>query len=276
MYNKKTLWLLLGCLIILAIGLPVAGCSGGTTGEDSLKGTVTEAGSTTVQPVAEKMAEAFKQKYPGVTVTIQGGGSSVGIKSANDGTVDIGAASRELTEKDPALVKHLLCRDGIAIITNNSNKVTNLSKLQVLEIFSGKITNWNQVGGDNKNIHIVAREEGSGTRTAFEEMVMGKELIVKNAILQSSNGAIRTTVANDSQAIGFLSFGYVDKSVKSLAIDGIAGTEENAKSGKYPIVRPLYFVTKSQPAGLVKQFIDFCQSSEAQKIIVSEGYISVK
>jgi phosphate transport system substrate-binding protein len=276
LYSNKLIWLIAGCFIILALGLPLASCNGGTTSGDGIKGTITEAGSTTVQPIAEKMADAFHQKNPGITITIQGGGTGVGIKSANDGTVDIGAASRELTDQDPKLVKHLLCRDGIAIIVNPSNKMVNISKQQIIDIFAGKITNWSQVGGDNKEMHIVSREEGSGTRTAFTDMVMGKELIVKTAILQSSNGAIRTTIANDAQAIGYLSLGYVNKSVKALSVDGIACTEESAKSGKYPIVRPLYFLTKTDPTGLVKQFIDFCRSDEAQKIIISEGYVSVK
>jgi phosphate transport system substrate-binding protein len=276
MFSRKSSILAITCLIILAIGLPLAGCTDGTTVGDSLKGTITEAGSTTVQPIAEQLADAFHQKYPGVTVTIQGGGTGVGIKSANEGTVDIGAASRELTEEDPALVKHVLCHDVIAIIVHSSNKVANITKQQIIDIFSGKTKNWSQLGGDNKDIHIVSREEGSGTRTAFTDMVMGKELILKTAILQSSNGAIKTTIANDAQAIGYLSLGYVDKSVKALSVEAIACTEENAKNGKYPIVRPLYFLTKAQPAGLVRQFIDFCQSDEGQKIVVSEGYVSVK
>jgi phosphate transport system substrate-binding protein len=276
MYSRKSLLLAIACLIILAVGLPLAGCGGGTTGGDSLKGTITEAGSTTVQPLAEQLADAFHQKYPGVTVTIQGGGTGVGIKSANDGTVDIGASSRELTGDDPALVKHILCRDGIAIIVHSSNKMVNITKQQIIDIFTGKIKSWSQLGGDNKDIHIVSREEGSGTRTAFTDMVMGKELILKTAIFQSSNGAIKTTIANDAQAIGYLSLGYVDKMVKALSVDGIACTEENSKSGKYPIVRPLYFLTKAQPTGLVKQFIEFCQGDDAQKIVVSEGYVSVK
>jgi phosphate transport system substrate-binding protein len=226
--------------------------------------------------LAEKLAEAFKAKNSDVNIIIQGGGSSVGIKSANDGTVDIGAASRDLKEGEPNLVKHLLARDGIAIITHPSNPVSGLTKEQVKNIFAGNITNWSQVGGANKDIDVVAREEGSGTRTAFEEMVMGNVLIRSDAILQPSNGAVRTAVSSDSQAIGFLSFGYIDNSVKALAIGGIAATEENAKSGSYPIVRPLYFLTKEQPTGLVKDFFDFCTGTEGQKIVVEEGYISIK
>jgi phosphate transport system substrate-binding protein len=217
-----------------------------------------------------------------VKVTIQGGGSGVGIKAANDGTVDIGASSRELTQDDPALNKILLARDGIAIIVNPANPVNGLTKIQVRDIFAGTITNWNQVGGPDKEIHVAAREEGSGTRTAFQEMVMGKDAngkpvnISNKAILQSSSGAIMQVVKGDTQAISFDSFGYVDSSVKALAIDTIAANAENAKNGTYPVVRPLYFLTKNQPAGLVKVFLDFCQSAEAQAIITKEGYIAVQ
>jgi phosphate transport system substrate-binding protein len=265
---KKMKWFALPIVTVLSIALILAGCGGG------ISGTITEAGSTTVQPVAEKLAEAFKAKNPDVTIVIQGGGSSVGIKSCNDGTVDIGAASRELKADEPNLVKHLLARDGIAIITHPSNTVTGLTKQQVKDIFSGKIKKWSEVGGENKDIIVIAREEGSGTRAAFEEMVMGKDLIRTDAILQPSNGAVRTAVSSTPQSIGFISFGYLDSSVKSLAVDGVAGTVENAKNGTYPIVRPLYFLTKQQPTGLVKDFIDFCLGTEGQKIVQKEGYIS--
>jgi phosphate transport system substrate-binding protein len=245
-------------------------------------GSITESGSTTVQPLAEKLAGAFTTAHPKVKITIQGGGSGVGVKAANDGTVDIGAASRELTKDDPALKTILLARDGIAIIVHPSNTLSDLTKDQVRDIFSGKITNWKDVGGADKVIHVVAREEGSGTRTAFQEMVMGKDAsgnnvnIVKTAILQSSSGAIMQTVKGDAQAISFDSFGYLNDTVKALSIGGIAATYDNAKSGKYPIVRPLYFLTKSEPTGLVKAFLDYCQSADVQQIVTSEGYISVK
>lgn len=286
MKTKKNKIRLIGMAagMLLIISLLLSACSatpspGSPTPPSSneLSGTITEAGSTTVQPLAEKFASAFHTLHSEVTVTVQGGGSSVGIKSANDGTVDIGAASRELTADDPVLVKHLLARDGIAIIVNASNQITGITTDQARDIFSGKITNWSQIGGDNKDIHVVAREEGSGTRTAFEELVMGKGvLITNNAILQASNGALRTTVTGDPQAIGFLSLGYIDSSIRALSINGIPCTTETAKNGTYPIVRPLYFLTKTQPIGLVKAFLDYCTSPEGQQIVVQEGYVPVQ
>jgi len=280
MINKKTITTIitLGILILTALFASACSDTSGSagTGSEGTSGTITEAGSTTVQPLAEKFASAFEGKYPGTTITVQGGGSGVGIKSANDGTVDIGAVSRELKSDDPDLIKWLIAKDGIALITNTANKIDGLTKEQIVEIYNGKITNWSQVGGENKDIHVVAREEGSGTRSAFQEMVMGEELILNTAILQSSNGAIRTTVIGDPQAIGFLSFGYLDNAVKALSVDGVTATEANALNGTYPIVRPLYFVTKTQPTGLVKTFLDFCLGDEGQKIVVAEGYLPIK
>jgi phosphate transport system substrate-binding protein len=148
-----------------------------------------------------------------------------------------------------------------------------LTKKQIRDIYAGNITNWSQVGGKNKEIHVIAREEGSGTRTAFEDMVMNKELIKASTILLPANGAIMTAVSSNPQAIGFVSFGYINSSVKALAIDGMAATATNAKNGSYAIVRPLYFLTKEQPTGLVKEFIDFCLSPEGQSIVAEDGYI---
>lgn len=261
--------LVVGILIITSLLIVLPACTS-TTEE------ITEAGSTTVQPLAEKFAESFKTTHPDVTITIQGGGSSVGVKSAADGTVDIGAASREIKPDEPALVKHLIAKDGIAIIVNPSNEISDIDKDKVKEVFSGNITNWSALGGPDEQITVVAREEGSGTRGAFEEMVMGEDLIVNTAILQSSNGALRTTVANDPNAIGFLSLGYVNNDIKALSIDGVPCSTETALDGTYPIVRPLYFLTAKEPTGLVKEFLDFCTGTKGQTIVEEEGYIPVK
>jgi phosphate transport system substrate-binding protein len=267
---------------LLSLFLAMAGCgqeNASTTGTESLlKGTITESGSTSVQPLAEKLGEAFTAQNSEVSVVIQGGGSSTGIKAATDGTVDFGASSRELTEAEAAnLQEYVICKDGIAIIVSTDNPVDDLSKEQIKAIFSGEITNWQEVGGTDHEIHVVAREEGSGTRGAFEEMIMGKDAsILSNAILQSSNGALLQVVKGDSDAIGFLSFGYLESSIKALTINGAEATAENALNGTYPVVRPFLFVTNAEPSGLVKAFFEFCNSAEAQQIIIQEGYISVR
>jgi phosphate transport system substrate-binding protein len=201
---------------------------------------------------------------PNVKITISGGGSGAGIKAAQTGTSDIGAASRELkTEEIGTVVETVIAKDAIAIAVNPSLGITNLTIAQIRDIFAGNITNWSEVGGPNKTINVVAREEGSGTRGAFEEIVMGDAVITASAILQNSNGALRTTVAGDSYAIGFLSLGYVDSSVKALDVDGVAATVENTKNGSYSIVRPFLFLTQEEPTGLVKAFIDWVLTPKA-------------
>jgi phosphate transport system substrate-binding protein len=263
-------WAFLIPVVLLVLGILLAGCG------QQLSGSVSVGGSTTVQPLAQALADAFQKKHPDVGVTVAGGGTAAGIKGANEGTFDIGAASRDLKSSEPALITHLLAKDGIGIITSPGNSVTGLTKAQVVGIFKGTITNWKDVGGPNHSIDVFVRESGSGTRAAFQELVMGSENITSSALQQTSSGAIKQAVHGDSYAIGFESLAYVDSSIKALDIDGVAATQENAKDGTYPIVRPLYFLTKEQPTGLVKDFIDFCLSAEGQQIVEDNGYIAVK
>ncbi len=248
--------------------------------EEGLTGTVTLAGSTTVQPLAEKFAEAFMAANPDVEITVQGGGSSVGVKSAADGTANIGMASRDIKDSEktefPDLNVVVIARDGIAIVASPEIPVENLTIDQIKGIFGGTITNWKEVGGPDAAIIVVSREEGSGTRAAFEEMVLGEDvLITDTAILQPSNGSVRTTVSTTPNSIGYLSFGYLDETVKAISVEGVAPTEENASDGSYPIVRPLNMITKGAPEGAVKAFLDFILTEEGQKIVSDEGYISV-
>lgn len=247
--------------------------------DTSLSGELNVVGSTTVQPVAEVLAEAFEALEPDVTVFVQGGGSSVGVRSAVDGTADIGMASREIKlselQENPELRIHTIARDGIAIVTEPGVTVNSLSKEQIRSIFAGEITNWNEVEGENLVITVVAREEGSGTRAAFEELIMDDALIAGNAILQPSNGAVRTSISVIPGAIGFLSFGYLDDQTKPLAVDGFLPTAEFAASGSYAIVRPLNMVTNGSPEGIAAAFLEFIMSEDGQAIITSEGYLPV-
>ena len=217
----------------------------------------------------------------GIRIDVQGGGSSVGVKAAGQGTSDIGMASREIKESElaefPKLNVVVIARDGIAIVANADVTVSDLTVEQVRDIFSGKITNWKDLGGEDQNIIVVSREEGSGTRGAFEELVMGKDaLITASAILQPSNGSIRTTVSTTPYSIGYMSFGYLDDTIKAISIGGIAPTEPNAADGSYPIVRPLNMLTNGEPTGAVKAFLDFILSDAGQKLVVEDGYIPVK
>jgi phosphate transport system substrate-binding protein len=218
---------------------------------------------------------------PDVSIDVQGGGSSVGVKSAGEGTANIGMASREIKESEmtefPSLKVYTIARDGIAVAVNADVPVEGLTLEQVRGIFSGQITNWSEAGGPDETIIVVSREEGSGTRGAFEEMVMGEDaLITENAILQPSNGAVRTTVSTTPFSIGYLSFGYLDDTTKALMIENVAPTEENAANGSYPVVRPLNMMTNGEATGTVKALLDYILGAEGQAIVADEGYIPVK
>ena len=259
----------------------VALCGCGASAQQAENKSISLAGSTTVQPVAEKLAEAFQATNPDVQIDVAGGGSSVGVKSAGQNTVDIGMASREVKDSEleeyPELRIYTIARDGIAIAVHPGVEVNGLTTEQVRDIFAGQITNWSELGGPDKMIVVVSREEGSGTRGAFEELVMGKDghVIADTAILQPSNGAVKTTVSTTEDSIGFLSFGYLDDSVKTLAIDGVDATVENASAGTYPVVRPLNMMTNGEPDESAAAFLDFALSDEGQAIVVGEGYLSV-
>ncbi|MGC9393512.1 MAG: phosphate ABC transporter substrate-binding protein PstS family protein [Anaerolineae bacterium] len=242
---------------------------------------ISVAGSTTVQPLAEKLAEEFAAANPDVKIDVAGGGSSAGVKAAGDGTADIGAASREIKDEEkttyPDIVIFEIARDGIAVVVHPEVPIDTLTKDQVRDIFAGVITNWSEVGGENQPITVISREEGSGTRGAFEEMVMGDDAaITDQAIFQDSNGKVRTTVASTPNSIAYLSFGYLDDSVYAVAIDSVEATEANALSGAYPVVRPLNMVTLGEPTGVVKTWLDWIISDAGQEIVTEQGYLAVK
>jgi len=231
------------------------------------------AGSTSVQPDAEVLAEDYMLLHPATELDIQGGGSSAGITAAQSGTADIGMSSRDLKEEERGLWHVEIARDGLAVITNPKNPIQNLSKEQIRDIYSSAITDWSQVGGNKAKIHVITREEGSGTRSAFTELVMGKTEITPKAIVQDSNGAVRQLVSDDPNAIGFVSLGLVNEKVKALQLGGIEATKENVMNGSYKLSRPFLFVTQGEPTGLAKQFIDFTLSPEGQKLLSNEGLI---
>jgi phosphate transport system substrate-binding protein len=245
-------------------------------------GQIQIAGSTTVQPLAEKLAEAYMAQNPDLVIEIQGGGSSVGVTSAGEGTVDIGEASREIKSSEletfPNLRIFTIAYDGIAIVTHPDITLPSLSVEQVRDIFAGDITNYSDVGGPDAPIVIVSREEGSGTRAAFEELVMAQgeeKVIYEKALLQQSNGQVRTTVSTTPNAIAYLSFGFLDDSVGAVPIDGADPTVANVKNGSYPIFRPLNMLTNGAPGDLADEFISFILSAQGQEI-VGEDYITVK
>lgn len=262
---------------VVAVLLPLFVAVLGTGCRPGKQADIRIAGSTSIQPLSEELADAFMKKNPGVSVIVAGGGSSAGIKAAQDGTADIGASSRELKpEERRGLTETVIAKDAIAIIVNPKNKVSQLSLEQLRRIFAGEITNWKDVGGKDAPIHLFTREEGSGTRGAFEEIVMGEnKRITGKASVQNSTGAIRTAVEWDENAIGYISLGCVNERIKVVAVDGVKPSEETVLKGTYRLWRPFIYLTKGKPAGVVKRYIDFVLSPEGQKI-VGEMFVPIK
>lgn len=233
------------------------------------------AGSTSVQPYAEVLAEEYMIMNPEQPIDIQGGGSSAGITAAKTESAAIGMSSRSLQEDELDLWQIEIAMDGLVLIVNPKNSIGDLSLEQISDIYAGKITHWSQLGGLDSKINLIAREEGSGTRSAFTELVMGEVEITPKAIVQDSNGSVMQLVAGDPNAIGFISLGLVNDQVKALALDGVEATGENIMNGTYALARPFLLVTKDEPTGTTKSFIDFILSSEGQRLLSDEGLIPI-
>ncbi len=232
------------------------------------------AGSTSVQPVAEKLAEKYMEKHPNVKINVQGGGSGMGIRTAQQGIVDIGTSSKKLkdNEKD-GLQDFVIGTDGIVIALNTENNVTDLSTEQLRDIFSGKITNWKEVGGPDATIHVIVRESGSGTLSSFKSLVMKKTNITSDAIVQGSTEAVKQAIKQDPYAIGFVSLSHMSSDVKAIEVDGITPSETTIADGSYPLQVPFLFLTKGDPKGITKDFIDWVFSAEGQAIIREEKIV---
>lgn len=230
------------------------------------------AGSTSVQPLAEVLAEAYSRSG-GSRVSIQGGGSTAGVQAVLNGVANIGAISRRLAPEESAqgLMEHIIAYDVLTIVVHPDNPVPNLnlSLNQVRRIFSGAVTNWREMGGRPGSIHLVTREAGSGSREAFRSLVGA---ISPRAIVQNSSGAIRVAVMENPQAIGYVSLGVARMGrLKVLAVDGQSPGEP-----RYPLVRPLSLVTRGQPAGEVAAFIQFAHSRAGKRLITEEGLVPVR
>jgi len=232
------------------------------------------AGSTSVQPVADKLAQAYMEKHPNVKINVQGGGSGLGIRSVSQGIIDIGTSSKGLNSNESeGLNQYLIAKDGILIVVNEENPVEDLNISQIRDIYSGNITNWKDVGGNDANINVITREDGSGTRSVFEKIVMGSTEIKGDAIVLTSTESIAQTVKADPNAIGYMSITGFNGDLKALKVDGVYPTEETIANGSYPIQNPFLFLTKGEPKGVVLDFINFCLSQEGQKIVKTEKVI---
>jgi phosphate transport system substrate-binding protein len=234
-------------------------------------------GSTTVLPLSQQAADIFMQQNPGERVLVLGGGSSVGVAQLKEGIVDIACTSRDLKpgEDDGTFVDYKIALDIIDLVVNPKNKVEDLDKDQVKGIFTGTITNWAEVGGEDAPIVVVVRDQASGTRQMFDEKALGKQPSIASAIECNSNGIVRETVAATSNAIGYVSFGYVNDSVRPIMYNGVPPEVGPAKDGSYPLARFLHMFTRGEPEGRVKDYLDFVMSEDFQLNVVSNEYIPV-
>lgn len=278
MFKKKVLALLSSTILVagLAVG---CGSNSGVDAKSAKETKVTVSGSTSVGSPMEKLAEAFEGKNSGVKVEVQQLGSSAGIKNAIEGVSEIGMSSRDLKdeEKSSGLKETIIATDGIAVITNKANKVTDLTLDQVKDIYTGKITNWKEVGGEDAPIVVVSREDGSGTRDGFQEKVgFESEELIKDAQISDASGNIKSTVEGNANAIGYISFGYVDEAVNAVKVDGVEINHETVANNEYVIARPFILVNKDGISDNAQALIDFILSDEGQSILEEKGFIRVK
>jgi phosphate transport system substrate-binding protein len=263
--SKYLSWIF-SCLLILSICM---GCQRSKAG-------ITVAGSTSVEPFAGLLAEEYMSRHPESHIYVQGGGSTAGIEAVITCAAKIGMSSRNLIGEEKKLYTVTIAKDAIAIIVNSKNPIQDLSLNQIREVFAGNIKSWDKLGGASHPIILVTREEGSGTREAFQKFMMGKEDISLEALVQDSNGAVRQVVASNPNAIGYISLGLVNKQIKALKISGVEPNLTDIENGKYTLVRPFLFVFNEEPVGEAKSFLEFVLSPLAQKMLFKEGLVPVR
>ncbi len=239
-------------------------------------------GSTTVLPIAQKVAEAYMKEYPEVSISISGGGSGNGIKALIDGTTDVANSSRFIRDAEVKMsvergaypVPFAVAYDCIVPVVHPANTVTDLTLDQLKAIYMGEVKNWKAVGGPDAPVVVISRDTSSGTYEVWDEKVMRKQRVFPGALLQASSGAVTQAVSRNRNAIGYLGIGYLDSSVKALTVNGIPGNEETTLSGKFPIARPLFMFTRGWPEGDTLHFINYVLNPhKGQKFVREAGYV---
>ena len=285
MFTKKKIGMMLGTLMVAA-SMVLTGCGGsqgagsgsGSGAGTELSGKVSASGSTALLPLLKPAQEAFQDAHEKVTVNVAGGGSFTGMNQVAEGSVDIGNSDVNLPDeyKDKGLVDHKVVVEPFVFIVDKANKVDNLTKQQVIDILTGKITNWSQVGGADQKITLIHRAKSSGSRATISDVVLKGAAFTDDAVIQDSNGAVRAAIASTPGAIGYVDAPYADDSAKVLKFDGVEFSAQNIIDGKYPIYGYGHMYTKGEPTGAVKAFIDFVMSDEFQNAQVEKlGFIPV-
>ncbi|WP_294558657.1 phosphate ABC transporter substrate-binding protein [uncultured Mailhella sp.] len=263
-------------LVFLSASLAVAAPLDAFKGQ---KGNLDIAGGTAHIPVMKKAAQAIMAANGDIRITVAGGGSGVGVQKVGEGLVQIGNTGRALKEGEIAkygLVSFPFAIDGVAVAVNPGNGVTSLTRAQVKDVFAGRITNWKELGGKDAAISLYVREDGSGTRETFEERALDKGTSAGSANVVNSNGAMKTAIAQDPNAIGYVGIGHLDDSIRGVTVDGMVPSQKNAADGSYTITRLLYMNTKGEPSGLTALFIDYIYSEDGKAFISGSGYIPLE
>ena len=248
-----------------------------TTGGEALSGTVNTDGSTSMKDVMGVLTETYAELQSGVTVNYSGTGSGAGIEAVLAGTVDIGLSSRALKaeEEEKGAVGHVVALDGVAVVVNPANGVEDLSVEQIAQIFTGEITNWSELGGENAAIAVLGREDGSGTRSAFEEIV-GVDGACKYTNEYSSTGDVIGNVASNPNAIGYASLSAVDDTVKAVTVGGVECSEATIQDGSYEIQRPFLMVTNANAelSAAAEDFLNYATSADVAEYIAAAGAVA--
>ncbi len=273
-----------------ATGAPAENATAAGTSQNASSGgtqSISVKGSDTILPVAQAEAETFMDESAnaGKSISVTGGGSGVGIAALIDKQVDIATASREINVKETENankngvnpVEYTIAYDGITAIVNPKNPVSNLTFAQLSGIYTGNISNWKDVGGEDKPIAVISRDSSSGTYAYFKEAVLNNSEYRPDALTQTATGSIVSEVSQNPNAIGYIGFAYLDSSVKALSLDkgngSVPPSIDNIKSGKYPLSRALYMYTNGEATGLKKEFIDYILSEKGQGVVTTVGYI---
>lgn len=280
---KKFGALLLACVLsfsLVGCGNNDGGSGAAASGSGDVSGTVALNGSTSMEKLVNGLKEGIVETYPNLQLEPQFTGSSAGVEAVTNGTADIGDVSRALTDEEKAggLVENIVALDGIAVVTDTANTATNLTTQQLKDIYTGKITNWSEVGGADQNIVVIGRESGSGTRDAFEEIL---DIADQCQLAQTLNetGAVAAAVQSTPGAIGYISLDALNDKVKALQLDGVAPSEETVKDGSYTLQRPFVMATKgeiSEQSAQVQAVFEFINSDAGQEVISSVGLVSAK
>ncbi|SET65377.1 phosphate ABC transporter substrate-binding protein, PhoT family [Lacrimispora sphenoides] len=263
-----------------------AGTTSGTTANETtakedtasnLKGSISMVGSTSMEKFATALSEVFMEKYPSVTVQAEFVGSGAGIEAVTNGSADIGNSSRNLKDEEKAkgVAENIVAIDGIAVVSDPANTVDNLTKDQLINIYNGTTTNWKELGGADQPIVVIGREAGSGTRTAFEELLKLEDACKYSNELDST-GAVMAKAASTPGSIGYVSLDVLDDSVKTMKLESIDPTPENIKAGSYFLSRPFVMATKgeiSEQSDLVKALFDYIYSDEGKDLVKAVGLI---